>query len=118
MSELGGLEAGTRERGAVWRAKLKTKPVGLGFSWTCKGGVRDRQGGLCGAVDGRVSKLGGAGGRYAREGGGLACETKNRALQAQFRPDLQERGEGWTGGLMRCRGWASEQAGGAGGRCA
>ena len=39
VSGLGGLGAGVRERGAVWHAKPKTEPCGLGFGWTCRGGV-------------------------------------------------------------------------------
>ena len=70
-----------------------------------------------GVVDGQVRELGRAGGRCVI-GGGLACETENRAHRARFRLDLQERGKGWMGGLVRCHGWASERARGAGGRYA
>ena len=34
VSGQGGLGAGARERGAVWRAKPETEPHGLGFGWT------------------------------------------------------------------------------------
>ena len=61
VSGLGGLETGARDRGAVWRAKPKTEPIGLGFGWTWRGGVGEGPGGLSGVVDGQVSGWGGAG---------------------------------------------------------
>jgi len=45
--------------GAVWRAKRKTDPYGLGFGGTWMGALDKGSGGLCVAGDGRVRALGG-----------------------------------------------------------
>ena len=90
MSRLGRLGAGPRERGAVWHANPKTEPTGLGFGWTCRGGVREGQGGLCGAGDGQVSRL-----------GRLEAGPRERAAVWHTKPKTEPTGLsfGWT-----CRG--------------
>ena len=64
----GGAGGWCVREGAVWRAKPKTEPCGLGFGWTCRGGVMEGQGGWCGARDGRVSWLGGLEAGVCEEG--------------------------------------------------
>ena len=98
MSGLGGLEAGPRERAAVWRANPKTEPCGLGLGWTCRGGVREGRGGLCGAGDGQVSRL-----------GGLEAGPRKRAAVWRANPKTEPcgLGFGWT-----CRAGVREGQGG------
>ena len=118
VSGLGGLEAGPRERAAVWHARPKTEPCGLGFGWTYMGGVREGRGGLCGAGNGQVSGPGGL------EGG-----PRERGAVWRANPKTEPYGLGfsWTcirgvregkGGVVWCGGWPSERAWGAGGRSA
>ena len=111
----GGLGAGARERGAVWCMNPKPSPCGAQFQLDRRGG----SGGSRGVVERTSAKRAGWGvGAVRVRGGQFGAQPENRALWARFRLDLQGRGEGGVRGVVWCQGWPSEQAGGAGGRCA
>ena len=58
MRRLGRARGRCVQEGAVWRVKLKTEPIGLGFNGTWTGAVDRGGGGLCDTGCGRVRRLG------------------------------------------------------------
>ena len=98
MSRVGGLDAGARERGAVWHATPKTEPCGLGFGWTCWGGVGEGPGGVCGVGDGQVSGQ-----------GGLEAGARERGAVWRAEPKTEPQGLGFG---WKSRGVVGEGPGG------
>ena len=101
--------------GVVSDSSMRVKWLRAWFRLDLQGrGYRMDSGAYAGCCGWVSEWAGGPGGRYVREGGGLGHETEKetRAPTGSVSAGPAREGLGMDGGLMQCRGWASERAGG------